>query len=129
MAPVSVDSILALAACASALIALRIVRRLQKLKKREWSRPWLQRREKRSVYSHLLREFNLEDQASFREFHRMNKEQFAKFQTFPLVSIYLRDGQVWITLCSIVLGVSEPFEQIPFRAEDHSSEYFFRQSK
>ena len=45
----------------------------------EWIRPWIARREQRGVYHLLIRELSLEDATSYREFFRINKEQFQFF--------------------------------------------------
>ena len=42
----------------------------------EWIRPWLARREQRGIYHLLIRELSLQDTTSYREFFRINKEQF-----------------------------------------------------
>ena len=57
-------------------------------KKREWVRPWLKRRAMKSVHSNLLQEFCLEDQASFKQFHRMNRTEFSELleKVTPLIA-------------------------------------------
>ena len=44
--------------------------------RKEWVRSWLSRREERGIYHHLVRELALEDESEYRNFFRINKEQF-----------------------------------------------------
>ncbi|KAK4324874.1 hypothetical protein Pmani_004524 [Petrolisthes manimaculis] len=58
------------------LLLLKKKRNLQKKRKRLWSRQWLQRRREESVAFRLLRELEVEDPATLRQWMRLDRQQY-----------------------------------------------------
>ena len=72
----------------SLLLMRRYRRRLRAANRQKWSRPWIMRREIRGAHANIIRELNAEDPERFRQYHRVNREEFNEIlvKVSPLIS-------------------------------------------
>ena len=58
------------------LLRRRRRRRFRANARKLWARPWILRRSRQGVFSNLIQELDCEDPAKFRQYHRLDREQF-----------------------------------------------------
>ena len=74
------------------LLSLLLMRRYRRLlraaNRQKWSRPLIMRREIREAYANIIRELNAEDPERFRQYLRVNREEFNEIlvKVSPLIS-------------------------------------------
>ena len=60
------------------LLVRRRRRRLKARCRKNWTRPWVMRRQAQGVFSNLIQELNAEDPEKFRQYHRLDRQSFQK---------------------------------------------------
>jgi len=74
-------------ALVSLLLLRRQRRKIEKVSRSCWVKPWIKRRKELGVYTNLIKELESEDPERFRQFHRLDVDQFKEilYMVGPLI--------------------------------------------
>ena len=79
------------------LFLLLIRRRLRASQRKMWTKRWILRR-KQGAYDNLIRELNVEDPETFRQYHRLDRESFEDILQLISPHISKQDTQLRLSL-------------------------------